>query len=91
MAQVFNQTTAQAVVFEEIGAIVVKDVSLLEGLSPASVGGSGRMPVIGDDYYLSPANLGAAGTYFSPATIGTAGTVGTAGSPRESISINSFS
>ena len=54
VAEVFEKTTAHAIMYEEIGVMVVKDASLLQGFSPASIGSSGQMPIIGDDYYVYP-------------------------------------
>ncbi len=54
VAQVFEQTSAQAVAFEEVGAIVVKEGALPRAFSPASVGSSGQMPITGEEHYVYP-------------------------------------
>ncbi|MFO0958586.1 MAG: S8 family serine peptidase [Isosphaeraceae bacterium] len=49
----FQQSGANGLYFEELDALVVRDPLLLQGLSPATLGG-GPMPVIGDIHYVAP-------------------------------------
>lgn len=49
----FQQSGAEGLRFEHLDALVVRDASLLEGLSLAAI--SGPMPVIGDIHYVVPA------------------------------------
>jgi subtilisin family serine protease len=57
IASVFKQSDAQALRFEELDTVIVKDASSLMGLSPASVG-SGPMPTVGDVHYVYPISQG---------------------------------
>lgn len=60
-AQIFQEASTHAIMYEEIGVLVVKDASFLQGFSPASIGPSGQMPIIGDDYYVYPVSEGSSG------------------------------